>query len=213
MDGIEAGFKAAHVAMTTTLSAASGGLTVFCLRYVLIKKYDVGAFCNGILAGLVSITAPCSNIDTGSAVAVGLIGGLIFQGTSSLMELVKIDDPLDAFAVHGACGMWGVMAAALFDWGHAFSSVHGWNGFKCITDSNGNCQAGLGGELIGVNLAEIVCVTLWVAAWSTVIFFPLKLMGWLVASPEEQEMGFDEAKHSPPKAYDYSQGGASPAAK
>jgi len=214
MDGIETGYKAAHVAMTTTLAASVGGLTAFCLRYVLIKKYDVGAFCNGILAGLVSITAPCSNVDHGVAIVIGILGALIYQGASSLLKLVKIDDPLDAFPIHGACGAWGVFAAALFDWGHAFKTVHGWNGFKCVTDTNGACKGdggtdAVGGELIGANLLEILVICAWTAAFSGMIFLPLKAVGWLVATPEEQREGFDEAKHTPTKAYDYSQMGRS----
>ena len=69
------GALAAQVAMNTTLAAATGGITVFLLRYVITHKYDVGALCNGILAGLVSITAGCGNMESGSAVATGLIGG------------------------------------------------------------------------------------------------------------------------------------------
>ena len=69
------GALAAQVAMNTTLAAATGGITVFLLRYVIMHKYDVGALCNGILAGLVSITAGCGNMECGSAVATGLIGG------------------------------------------------------------------------------------------------------------------------------------------
>eukprot|EP00435_Cladocopium_sp_Y103_P033540 s3780_g8.t1 len=68
------GALAAQVAMNTTLAAATGGITVFLLRYVITHKYDVGALCNGILAGLVSITAGCGNMESGSAVATGLIG-------------------------------------------------------------------------------------------------------------------------------------------
>ena len=69
------GALAAQVAMNTTLAAATGGITVFLLRYVITHKYDVGALCNGILAGLVSITAGCGNMESGSAFATGLIGG------------------------------------------------------------------------------------------------------------------------------------------
>merc|ERR1719409_2110202 len=74
---------AAHVMMNTTLSAAIGGVTVFLVTYAITKKYDCAALCNGILAGLVSITAGCSNVESGSAVLIGLLGGLIFVGSST----------------------------------------------------------------------------------------------------------------------------------
>merc|ERR1712167_552630 len=88
---------AAHVMMNTTLSAATGGLTVFLLQYALTKKYDCAALCNGILAGLVSVTAPCSNVESGSAVLIGLLGGFLVVGSSNLVKKIKIDDPVDAF--------------------------------------------------------------------------------------------------------------------
>mmetsp|Transcript_166261 Transcript_166261/g.403935 ORF Transcript_166261/g.403935 Transcript_166261/m.403935 type:complete len:550 (-) Transcript_166261:201-1850(-) len=199
----DSAFKAAHIAMTTTLSAVVGGLSCFLLRCLISKKQEVPAFCNGLLAGLVSITAGCSTVSNGSSIVIGLVGAIIYQAASSVLKLLKIDDPLDAFPIHGACGAWGVMAAAIFDWGHSFEYVHGWSGFECMRDSNGQCLEGVGGELVGINLAEIVCITLWVGVLSALIFAPLKALGWLVATPEEQELGFDEAKHSPPKAYDW----------
>merc|ERR1719395_292751 len=91
---------AAHVMMNTTLSAATGGLTVFLLQYALTKKYYCAALCNGILAGLVSVTAPCSNVESGSAVLIGLLGGFLVVGSSNLIKKLKIDDPGDAWLPH-----------------------------------------------------------------------------------------------------------------
>eukprot|EP00438_Fugacium_kawagutii_P026968 Skav224408 [mRNA] locus=scaffold657:99189:101949:+ [translate_table: standard] len=108
------GALAAQVAMNTTLSAAAGGLTVFIVRYVITHKYDVGALCNGILGGLVSITAGCGSMESGSAVATGVIGGFVYQAASMLLQKLKIDDPVDAVPVHGFCGAWGVIAGAQF---------------------------------------------------------------------------------------------------
>jgi ammonia channel protein AmtB len=91
------GALAAQVAMNTTLAAATGGITVFLLRYVIMHKYDVGALCNGILAGLVSITAGCGNMESGSAVATGLIGGgpvQQFNRVPGYPQYILILDPL-----------------------------------------------------------------------------------------------------------------------
>merc|ERR1712107_584294 len=101
LSSAETGALAAQVAMNTTLAAATAGISVFIIRLVTLKKYDIGGLCNGILAGLVSITAPCGNVDCGWAVFIGVFGGLVFQSASSLLKTLKIDDPLDAFAVHG----------------------------------------------------------------------------------------------------------------
>merc|ERR1719433_1560587 len=141
--------------MNTTIAAATGGLTVFMLRYILLRKYDVGGLCNGILAGLVSITAGCGNVWSGSALAIGLIGGLVYQGTSALLTKFKlVDDPLDAFAIHGAAGAWGVIAAALFDFG-GLNYVHAWSGWSCMTTEDGGCMEGAGGALLGANIVEV----------------------------------------------------------
>jgi len=105
---------AALVAVTTTLAAAAGGLTTSTLGRSLHGKWNIGLACNGILAGLVSITAPCSVVAPGSAIVIGVIGGLLYYGFSRLMITLKIDDPLDAAAVHGCCGFWGVISVAIF---------------------------------------------------------------------------------------------------
>merc|ERR1712048_993822 len=96
------GAQAAHVAMNTTIAAAVGGLAVLVIRAVMWKKttgkikYDLGGMCNGILAGLVAITAGCATVETGSALVIGIIGAFCYSGVSSLMQKVGIDDPLDA---------------------------------------------------------------------------------------------------------------------
>ncbi|CAJ1399571.1 unnamed protein product, partial [Effrenium voratum] len=128
------GALAAQVAMNTTLAAATGGITVFVLRFAVLRKYDVGGLCNGILAGLVSITAGCGNMESGSAFATGLIGAIVYQSASMLLQKLKIDDPVDASPVHGFCGIWGVLATTLFDWGKGFDHYHGWSGWDCSLD-------------------------------------------------------------------------------
>merc|ERR1712014_412429 len=196
------GEMAAHVAMNTTIAAATGGLTVFGLRMAILKGfYDIAGFCNGILAGLVSITAGCGTVDCGSAFAIGIIGGFVYQGASLLMKKLRIDDPIDAFAVHGAAGAWGVMAAALFDWGKGMDYSHGWSGFDCGRGDDGKCVEGLNGQLIVANLVEVIAICAWVGINSALVFIPLRLAGFLRADDELQDVGMDAAKHSPSKAY------------
>merc|ERR1712176_635468 len=72
MHDAQTGMLAAQVAMNTTISAATGGISVFTIRLIMLRKYDVGGLCNGVLAGLVSITAGCSNVESGSAFCIGL---------------------------------------------------------------------------------------------------------------------------------------------
>jgi Amt family ammonium transporter len=197
----EAGLLAAQVAMNTTISAATGGLAVFCLRYVMTKSYDVCGLCNGILAGLVSITAPCGNVEAGSALAIGLIGAFVYQGASVLLVRLEIDDPVDAVPVHGFCGCWGVLAAALFDWGVGFDNFHGRSDFHCMTDEDGSCATGLFGRVIGAHIVMLIAIIGWSGVLSGLTFFLLKLTGTLRINQDKELDGVDAAKHCPSKAY------------
>jgi len=208
------GMMAAQVAMNTTISASVCGLTVFLIRYGLTMrqpgggKYDVGGFCNGILSGLVAITAGCGNVEAGSAFLIAIIAGFLYHGTSMAMKAMRIDDVRDVFAVHGACGLWGVLAAALFDWGQGLDHVHAWAGFNCMgynAATGTPCTTGLGGQLIAANIAEIFAIGGWVALWCTLLFLILWKVGLL---REEQCVPpeTDVKKSSPPKAYQYTGG-------
>jgi len=195
------GALAAQVAMNTTVSAAVGGITVFAVQYALLRRYDVTAMCNGILAGLVSITAGCGNVETGSAFTIGIVGGIVYKGSSTLVQKLKIDDPVDAWSVHGSCGIWGVLAAALFDWGNGFDHFHGWSGFNCMTNDAGSCRTGIGGTALGANIAMILAIVAWAGGLSSMVFGILKVTGLLRVVPETEALGNDAVHHSPPKAY------------
>jgi len=105
---------AGKVAVTTTLAAASGGLGATFLAKVLLGQYDISMGLNGVLAGLVSITANCSVVEPWHAVIIGLIGSAILFGGHFLLIYLKIDDPCDASVVHGFCGYWGLIATGIF---------------------------------------------------------------------------------------------------
>jgi len=99
--------------MNTTLSAAAGGLTVFLLIMLLDKIECVSSLSNGLLAGLVGITAGCDAANSWWSLLIGVVSGILFVSSTKLMKYLKIDDPLDAFSVHGMCGFWGVIASGL----------------------------------------------------------------------------------------------------
>mmetsp|Transcript_39172 Transcript_39172/g.90453 ORF Transcript_39172/g.90453 Transcript_39172/m.90453 type:complete len:541 (-) Transcript_39172:41-1663(-) len=195
------GRLAAHVAMNTTIAPATGGITVLLLKYAVLKRYDVGGLCNGILAGLVSITAPCGNVTNWSAFLIAIIGGLVYFGASTGLKLAKVDDPLDAFPVHGACGAWGALAAVIFDMGKGFDFFNGWSGFSCEVDADGACYSGGWTSALGAQVVGIICIILWVGATSLAAMVPMRVLGIMRASDEVQTKGMDEAKHSPSKAY------------
>lgn len=178
------GQTSARVAVCTTLSAATGGLVVVLMeKLVGSKQWDVAMVCNGILAGLVSITAGCSVVYTWHAALIGFLGGFVYFGTSKcVLKCCKIDDPLDAFAVHGACGCWGVIAAGLF-------AVPA-NGYQC-----GKGAFYGGSDCISANLTLICTEFAWVSVLSMMMFGGLKVSGCLRISIDVEEAGMDISKH------------------
>merc|ERR1712217_222794 len=165
---------AALVAMNTTVSAAVAGLVVFSIRFARKEKYDICGMANGVLAGLVSITAPCDGVYTWSAAVIGLIGALLFLGASKIMRVLHIDDPLDAFAVHGCCGAWGVMSVAFFN-------------------SESGVFYGGEGKIIGVQLLGVVTIGAWSAGLSSICFGALRFLKMLRVSEELENRGLDSA--------------------
>lgn len=167
MDGDVAG----AVAVTTTLAPAAAVCTGIIVTKLFTRTWDIGAVMNGALAGLVSITAPCGNVSDSSAILIGAIGFLVYYASSKLFKLIKLDDPVDAIAVHGVCGAWGTIAAGVFNEGGS-SSVIMETQFLMI------------GFVIG-----------WVSLMIIPPTLALKLTGNLRVSEEDEVNGLDEAEH------------------
>jgi ammonium transporter, Amt family len=102
------------VFVTTALAAAAGGLSTMITAWVVGKRPDLSMSLNGILAGLVGITAGADSMGPWSAVLVGAIAGVIVVIAVISFDKIKIDDPVGAISVHGICGMWGTIAVGIF---------------------------------------------------------------------------------------------------
>jgi Amt family ammonium transporter len=102
------------VLVTTSLAAASGGLGACLSSFLVFKNFDVTMFMNGILGGLVGITAGADLMSPSESIAIGLIAGLIIILAVKLMDIIRIDDPVGAIPVHLCCGIWGTLAVGLF---------------------------------------------------------------------------------------------------
>jgi Amt family ammonium transporter len=114
------------VAVNTNLAAVAGSASALLVWYLLFKKPDITMACNGMLAGLVAITAPCAFVSATSAVVIGVVAGAIVCGGVLFNERVlKVDDPCGAISVHGFCGWFGAVAVGIFADG---SYGAGWNG-------------------------------------------------------------------------------------
>jgi len=119
--------RIAVVAVNTMLASAAGAVAATLWMWTIrSKKPDPGMMCNGLLAGLVAITAPCAFVNSVSACIIGLISGvLVVEAALFIERVIKVDDPVGAIAVHGVNGAWGVLSLGLFADG---TYGDGWNG-------------------------------------------------------------------------------------
>jgi len=163
--------------MTTTISGSVGGIGVIFFQKLLTGKFLVGEMCNGILAGLVAITAPCNNVTDWAAFCIGLVAVFCYVGASKLLLKLGIDDAIGAFPVHGACGIWGVLATGLFDMSKG--------GFY-NTSSN----------IFGVQCYGILAIIGWTALTTGVFLTIAKLLGVLRVSEEVEDNGLDNFYHN-----------------
>ena len=181
--------EAGLVILNTTLCPAAAGLTAMIVHGLGYKKktgkfiLQLNPVLNGILAGLVSITAGCGDVRPWCAVIMGIIGGMIYEGSSKLQKMLKIDDVVDAGPVHFWCGMWGVVALALF------ADDHG-------TGLTGpGLFYGGGADLLGANILLIINIWWWVAVTMIPTFGVMKALGVARVSSSIEEVGMDASKH------------------
>jgi len=114
-EGSENAIAISHVMCTTNMAAATGGIAALFLTWVAYGKPSLSLVCNGILAGLVGITAGCDMVSIGGSAIIGLVCGCAMVGSVALIDKVcKIDDPVGAVSVHGVCGLLGTLMTGLF---------------------------------------------------------------------------------------------------
>jgi Amt family ammonium transporter len=102
------------VATNTFLASAAGGISTICYTFLRYKKVDITMVINGVLAGLVAITAGCNVVSPNSALLIGLVAGTLVDMAVVIIDNMKIDDPVGAIAVHGINGFFGTLAVGLF---------------------------------------------------------------------------------------------------
>lgn len=167
------------IAMTTNLAAVAATLTVLCLTWVRYGKPDVSMTLNGTLAGLVAVTAGCDYVSNYSALAIGVIAGLIVVFIVELLDKVlKVDDPVGAVAVHGACGACGTVMTGIF----CKSSVLAEMGMSRL-------------QFAGVQALGVVSVMAYVVVCGLVLFVVLDKTVGLHVSEQEEIDGLDIHEH------------------
>ncbi|MCP5097112.1 MAG: ammonium transporter [Chloroflexi bacterium] len=156
------------VAVNTLLAACTGGImATIASTFLNNGKPDLGYALNGMLAGLVGITANADVVSNASSLTIGAVAGLLVVGGMVLLEKVKIDDPVGAWPVHGLCGLWGGIATALF------------------SDA----------ATLGVQLLGSLVYAGWAFVTMFAIFFALKTVGILRVSEREELEGLDMTEH------------------
>ena len=162
--------------VNTCLAAAAGGLSCAGLYKVFYKKADIMMFMNGVLGGLVGITAGADLMLPGSSILIGLISGPIVFLSSSLLEKAKLDDPVGAIPVHLFCGIWGTLAVGIF------GSMASFDQFMI--------------QLACVGITGIFCIL----AGSAIVLLVKAVKGLRVTEAAE-EAGLDISEHDGSLAY------------
>ncbi|MGD9971896.1 MAG: ammonium transporter [Desulfatirhabdiaceae bacterium] len=161
----------ALIFVNTNMAAAAGGVAAMIASWLKFGKSEVGMSLNGVLAGLVAITAGCANVSPTSAIIIGLMAGTIVVFAVMFFESMRIDDPVGAISVHGVCGSFGTLAAGIFNAG----------GFSL--------------KLVGVQLLGVASCFIWVFPLAYGLFKLIDVTIGLRVSPEEEMEGLDVAEH------------------
>jgi ammonium transporter, Amt family len=176
------------VAVNTLLSGCAG--TVMAMAWTNWKwgKPDISMTCNGMLAGLVAVTAPCAFVAPWAATFIGIVaGGLVCWSVEWFDKDLRIDDPCGAISVHGMCGMWGVLAVGLFADG---TYGNGWNGVA------GNVKGlfyGNAGQL-GAQIIDVVVGFAWAFGVTYALFLLVKRFVRVRVTEEVELAGLDEGE-------------------
>jgi Amt family ammonium transporter len=184
-----------RIATNTTLAAAAGGLSAMFFLYPRVKKWDMGITINGFLGGLVAITCPCYWVNQMGAVVIGLVAGVVVVLAVDLLEWVRVDDPIGAWPVHGACGIWGTLSLGLFATGQYF--LPGPTGADTSSAITGLFYGG-GGSQLWAQVVGSFSVTVAVLILAAALMYGVKLTRTLRVSEAGELEGIDIHEHGTP---------------
>ena len=166
-----------HVFLTTNLAAAAGGTATMFLTWLKYGKPSLSLTLNGVLAGLVGITAGCDAVSPWGAVVIGLLCGIVLVFAIEFIDhKLHIDDPVGASSVHGVCGILGTVLTGLL-----------------ATD--GGLFYGGGWHFLGVQCLGILVIDLWAAVCGFILFFGIKKAHGLRVEPRVEDEGLDIYEH------------------
>ncbi len=172
-----------RIFVTTTLAPAFASCATMVYTWIKNGKPDVSMTLNGSLAGLVGVTAGCSNVDALGSIIIGIVSGILVVVVVETLDLkLHIDDPVGAVGVHFANGVWGTLSVGLFD------------------TENGLFYGG-GFKQLGVQALGVVAILAYVIVTMTVVFLLIKKFHGLRVTPEEEIGGLDSYEHGLESAY------------
>lgn len=177
-----------YIAVTTNLAAAAGGVTATITSWTLSGKPDLSMVINGILAGLVGVTAGCYVVGYFGAIVIGGIAGVLVVFAVGFFDSIKIDDPVGATSVHLVCGIWGTLAVGLFANPNNFTQAGAETARAGLFFGGGFTQ--LGAQLVG-----ILTVGLFTVVISSIFWLALKATLGIRVEPEEEMKGLDISEH------------------
>ena len=166
-----------HVFLTTNLAAAAGGIGTMFTSWIKYGKPSFSLTLNGVLAGLVAITAGCDLVSPLGASIIGLVAGIILVFSIEFIDAkLHVDDPVGASSVHGVCGIFGTIATGLFalDGGAFYGGGWGFFGAQCL---------------------GVLAIDIWAAAAGVVLFFGIKKIAGLRVDKRIEEEGLDIYEH------------------
>jgi len=180
--------RIAVIAVNTNLAAAAGALAALMIAKWKTGKWDIGMALNGVLAGLVAITAPCAWVEGWASVVIGLIAGVLVYASVKFLDARKIDDPVGAVSVHGVNGLFGLLCVGLFADG-TYGGVTG-------------LFYGDAGQLLA-QLISIAVVTVWAFGTGWLTFKLMDKAFVIRVSPAIELQGLDIPEHGTPGYPDF----------
>jgi ammonium transporter, Amt family len=176
---------AGKVVVNTTMAGAVAGVVVTFFSRWYLGHYCISMGLNGVLAGLVSITASCHVVEPWHAIIIGTVAAILLFFGSILLQKMKIDDPCDACIVHGVVGTWGLWAVGIFC---IDSNVQ----YAAYPNVNTACKSG---EQFGVQIVGSLAIFAWTVGTSAIMFLAIKYTVGLRITAEAEDMGLDASEH------------------
>jgi ammonium transporter, Amt family len=181
--------------MNTVLAGGAGGIfTFFTRRYITgeVKnaRLDFQGLTNGILAGLVCIAASCDCVESWAAIITGIVGSISYSVGCRVLTAAQIDDPLEAFPVHGCSGLMGSIMLAFFKIDDGI--FYGGQSYVAYSTVSGDDEKVIAGsELLGIQIFGCLMIVLWTGTLCSIFFYTSMRYNWLRLSEQDEILGGD----------------------